>query len=60
MEEDLKNKWKKVGKDFAELGKDFGKTLVKTVRVGVDMATEWADEKNDDTEKPDGENDKNE
>lgn len=41
---DLKNNWKKVGQDFASLGKDLGTTLVKTVKKGVDIATEWADE----------------
>ena len=43
MEDELKNNWKKVGKDFATLGKDFGKTLLKTVKTGVDAATEWVD-----------------
>jgi hypothetical protein len=43
MEDGLKNNWKKVGKDFATLGKDFGKTLLKTVKTGVDAATEWVD-----------------
>lgn len=38
MEDGLKNNWKKVGKDFATLGKDFGKTLLKTVKTGVDAA----------------------
>ncbi len=41
---DLKNNWKKVGKDFASLGKDLGTTLVKTVRKGVNIATEWAED----------------
>ena len=44
----LKNNWKKVGKDFASLGKDLGTTLAKTVRKGVNIATEWA---NDDDKK---------
>lgn len=43
MEDGLKNNWKKVGKDFATLGKDFGKTLLKTVKTGVDAVTEWVD-----------------
>lgn len=43
MEDGLKNNWKKVGKDFATLGRDFGKTLLKTVKTGVDAATEWVD-----------------
>lgn len=43
MEDGLRNNWKKVGKDFATLGKDFGKTLLKTVKTGVDAATEWVD-----------------
>ena len=48
----LKNNWKKVGKDFASLGKDLGTTLVKTVRKGVDLATEWADEADKKKEEP--------
>lgn len=51
MEDNLKSNWKKVGKDFAALGKDFGKTLAKTIRKGVNMATEWANEP-DTPEKP--------
>lgn len=51
MEDNLKSGWKKVGKDFASLGKDFGKTFVKTVKKGVSKATEWADEKEE--KKPD-------
>ncbi len=45
MEDGLKNNWKKVGKDFANLGKDLGKTLLKTVKTGVDAATDWAEKK---------------
>ena len=44
MEDNLKGNWKKVGKDFASLGKDLGVTLAKTIRKGVDIATEWANE----------------
>lgn len=32
MEDELKNNWKKVGKDFVELGADLGKTIIKTVK----------------------------
>ena len=43
MEDELKNNWKKVGKDFVELGADLGKTIIKTVTSGVDAVAEWAD-----------------
>lgn len=44
MEDGLKSNWKKVGKDFAHLGKDLGKTLLKTVKTGVAAASDWANE----------------
>ena len=43
-EKNLKSNWKKVGKDFAVLGKDLGKTIAKSVRKGEDVATDWAEE----------------
>lgn len=43
MEDGLKGNWKKVGKDFVELGADLGKTIIKTVKSGVDAVAEWAD-----------------
>ncbi|MBR0081759.1 MAG: hypothetical protein IJP98_03340 [Clostridia bacterium] len=45
MTESLKSNWKKVGKDFAALGKDLGTSLAKSVRKGVNVATDWAQEK---------------
>ena len=48
MADDLKENWKKVGKDWASLGTDLGKSLLKTVKTGVKEATKWAD---DDSEK---------
>ena len=48
MADDLKNNWKKVGKDWASLGSDLGKSLWKSVKTGVSAATKWAD---DDPEK---------
>ena len=47
-EEELKHNWKKVGKDFASLGTDLGKSLLKSVKTGVNAATKWAH----DDEKP--------
>ncbi len=47
MTEGLKSNWKKVGKDFATLGKDLGVSIVKTVKTGVDAANEWVTEKDD-------------
>ena len=44
MAEDLKNNWKKVGKDFTSFGSDLGKSLLKTMKTGVRAATKWADE----------------
>jgi len=39
----LKDSWKKVGGDFASLGKDLGKSIVKTVRKGAEKASDWAE-----------------
>ena len=39
----LKDSWKKVGGDFAALGKDLGKSIVKTVRKGAEAASDWAE-----------------
>ena len=51
MAEDLKENWKKVGKDWASLGEDLGKSLIKSVKAGVSAATKWAeDEPKKDTE----------
>lgn len=44
MGEDLKNNWKKVGKDFASLGTDLGKSIIKSVKAGVSAAAKWAEE----------------
>ena len=44
MADDLKENWKKVGKDWASLGTDLGKSLLKTVKTGVKEATKWADD----------------
>lgn len=49
MSEELKDNWKKVGKDWASLGSDLGKSLWKSVKTGVSAATKWADD--DDPEK---------
>ena len=42
MADELKENWKKVGKDWASLGTDLGKSLLKTVKTGVKEATRWA------------------
>ena len=44
MAEDLKDNWKKVGKDWASLGEDLGKSLLKSVKAGVNAATKWAED----------------
>lgn len=38
-----KQDWKNTGKGFANAFKGLGKTLVKTVKTGVDKADEWAE-----------------
>ena len=45
MTDSLKDNWTKVGKGFATLGKDLGVSIAKSVRKGVDKATEWSQEK---------------
>ena len=42
MADELKDKWKKVGKDWAALGTDLGKSIVSSIKTGVTAATEWA------------------
>lgn len=42
MSEELKRKWSKVGHDFASLGSDLGKSLVSSIKTGVNAATDWA------------------
>ena len=39
----LKDNWKKVGKDFGELGKDLGTSIVKSVKTGAKAVSDWAD-----------------
>ena len=48
MADGLKENWKKVGKDWASLGEDLGKSLINSVKAGVNAATKWAE---DETEK---------
>ncbi|MBR6772747.1 MAG: hypothetical protein IKM29_05085 [Clostridia bacterium] len=38
-----KEDWKNTGKGFANAFKGLGKTVVKTVKTGVDKAGDWAD-----------------
>lgn len=37
-----KQEWKETGKDLGHAFKGLGKTLVRTVKTGVDAATDWA------------------
>ena len=63
MAEELKDKWKKVGKDWAALGTDLGKSLVSSMKAGVNAATEWAreeDKPKDEAEEPKAEEAKKE
>lgn len=41
---ELKDNWKKVGKDFGALGKDLGTSIVKSVKKGAKKVSEWADD----------------
>ena len=41
---ELKDNWKKVGKDFGELGKDLGASIVKSVKKGAKKVSDWADD----------------
>lgn len=56
MAEDLKDNWKKVGKDFTSFGAGLGKSLLNTMKTGVNAATKWAR----DDEEPKAEEAKNE
>ncbi len=40
----LKDDWKSVGKDFGKLGSDLGKSLVRTVKKGINAVDKWSDE----------------
>ena len=42
MAEELKDNWKKVGKDFTTFGAGLGKSLLNTMKTGVREATKWA------------------
>jgi hypothetical protein len=53
MADELKENWKKVGKDWASLGTDLGKSLLKTMKTGVKEATKWAND--DEPEKAEAE-----
>ncbi len=41
---ELKESWKKVGKDFGSLGKDLGKSIVNTVKTGAKAVSDWAEQ----------------
>lgn len=41
----LRDDWKSTGKELGGSFKHLGKSLIKSVRVGVQKATDWADEK---------------
>lgn len=40
---DLKNTWKKTGKDLGHAFRDLGKAIVHTAAVGAKKADAWAD-----------------
>lgn len=47
---ELKDSWKKAGKDIGGAGKSFGKAFLNTVKKGVRAVSDWAD----DDDKPEG------
>ncbi len=49
---ELKENWKKVGKDFGSLGKDLGKSIAKTVKTGAKAVSDWANKDDDKKEEP--------
>jgi len=42
-DENLKNDWKVVGKGLGKTFSGLGKTLVKTAKVGIEKADDWAE-----------------
>ena len=42
---ELKDNWKETGKGLGKAFAGLGKTLIKTAKVGVDKAEEWAENK---------------
>ena len=46
----LKESWKETGSDLGNAFKGLGKNIVRSVKTGVDKATDWAE--GDDKEKP--------
>lgn len=48
----LKENWKKVGKDFGELGKDLGTSIVKSVKAGAKTVSDWAEDEDKKKEAP--------
>ncbi len=38
----LKDEWKQTGKGLGHAFRDLGKTIIKSAKVGVDKAEEWA------------------
>ena len=48
----LKENWKKVGKDFGELGKDLGSSIVQSVKTGAKAVSDWANKEEEKTEPP--------
>jgi hypothetical protein len=47
----LKDTWKKVGDDIETIGKDLEKSIVKTVKQGAKVVSDWANKEDDDEKK---------
>jgi hypothetical protein len=48
----LKESWEKVGDELETLGKDLGKTIVKTVKAGAKVVSDWAEKDDEKAEPP--------
>lgn len=46
----LRDDWKKTGKGLGNAFQDLGKSIIKSVKHGVDKADEWANSENNNSE----------
>ena len=49
----LKDVWQKVGDDIETLGDDLEKSIMKTVKQGAKVVSDWANKEDDDEKKAD-------
>ncbi len=48
----IKDSWKQIGKDLEKVGTDLGKTVVQTVKHGINAVNEWAKDEGQAPEPP--------